>query len=64
MQAVELRWQAGRLKSVKAEQSGFMPNILERFALLQAQGMEFVVSMQDSLLREVVPPKMWIETEA
>lgn len=65
MQAVELRWQAGRLKSVKAEQSGFMPNILERFALLQAQGMEFVVSIQDSLLlREVVPPKMWIETEA
>jgi hypothetical protein len=64
MQAIESRWQGGRLKSAKVHSLEFAPGIVDRMELLKSQGMEFVVfSSPHSLLQDVVPSELKIETE-
>ncbi|KAJ7928077.1 hypothetical protein B0H13DRAFT_2550968 [Mycena leptocephala] len=64
MQAIESRWQGGRLKSVKVQSLEFAPGIVDRMELLKSQGMEFVVFPSPySLLQDVVPSELRIETE-
>jgi hypothetical protein len=65
MQAIESRWQSGRLKSVKIESAEFAPGILDRMSLLESQGMLSTVFPlnQDSLRRDVVPSDFLTQTE-
>jgi hypothetical protein len=64
VEAIESRWQSGRLKSVKVHSLEFAPKFLERMELLLAQGMEFNVFRRGyNLRRHVVPSDMRIESE-
>ncbi|KAF7365084.1 F-box domain-containing protein [Mycena venus] len=64
MQAIESRWQNGRLKSFKVAGRTFAPGILDRVKLLQSQGMEIVTFLQwYSVLSDVIPPELYIESE-
>ncbi|KAJ6582037.1 hypothetical protein B0H19DRAFT_1117351 [Mycena capillaripes] len=60
MQAIESRWQGGRLKSVKVHSPDFASSIEHRMEVLQVQGLEF--RRVYYLLQEVVPAELIIES--
>ncbi|KAJ7656538.1 hypothetical protein DFH06DRAFT_1473720 [Mycena polygramma] len=59
--AIQSRWQAGHLKSVKILLPLISSNMFERMELLQDRGLKFE-AVQGQLLRGVLPPELWIES--
>jgi hypothetical protein len=64
MQAIEARWQAGRLKSVKVLCLAYAPHILDRLEVLQSEGLEIVGFYQYFLFKQdAVPWEFQLQSE-